>query len=338
MPNCSPLFVDKIALTIALNDETARDNISEWFIGGSDSLLGYEVAQTRGGRFYSLSKKIVFDEERECSLLVEFDRRAGALQLLEATYSEDAESEPDIDICAVRDARRPFRIEFNPTKLRETPEHYEAFLAIMGQWFGAALSEEMCGANITRIDLATDVWGINVNRLVARRGDTTVSSTNYGRDGSIQTLYLGAKNSSKRFVIYDKREQQRGRVIAGRYDRACTRIEVRLKQGLSLTELRTYANPFDGLVIGEIENLEINVQQNSPHYWDWLVAASKQAGLEATLNRIQNSRTRATWRRRVLERAGADWWNPDELWGGLRQAIDAVGLFPPETHIRRTRG
>jgi len=208
---------------------------------------------------------------------------------------------------------------------------------MMRQWFGAALSEEMCNANITRIDLATDVWGLQINRLVARRSDTTVNSTNYGRDGSIQTLYLGAKNSGKRFVIYDKREQQRGRVIAGRYDRPCTRIEVRLKQGLSLGELRAYANPFNGLAIRETESLEVNGHQNSLHYWEWMVAASKQDGLEATLNRIRNARTRGAWKRKVLQRESPNWWHPDELWGGLRHAIDALDLFPPERHIRRSR-
>lgn len=325
-------------MTIALDDEAARENIyDQLFNDDSDSLLGYEVSRMRGGRFYWYAKKITFDEDRECSVLVEIERRPGAGRYLETAYTGDSESEPDIDICAVRDARRPFRIEFNPSKLRETPEHLEAFLTIMREWFGPAFSEEMCGANITRIDLATDVWGVEINRLVARRSDTTVNSTSYGRDGSIQTLYLGAKNSDKRFVIYDKREQQRGRVIAGRYDCPCTRIEVRLKQGLSLRELRAYANPFNGLVIREIDSLEVNGHENSPHYWDWLVAASKQDGLEATLNRIRNPKTRAAWRRKVLQRESPNWWHPDELWAGLRQAIDAVGLFPPERHIRRTR-
>jgi Ni,Fe-hydrogenase III component G len=70
MPTCSPLFVDKIALTIALDDETARDNISNWFHDDSPRLQGYEVSRTRGGRFYWYSKKIIFDDDRECSVLV----------------------------------------------------------------------------------------------------------------------------------------------------------------------------------------------------------------------------------------------------------------------------
>lgn len=338
MPTCSRLFIDKLALTIALDNPLAHANVSEWFHSPEDSFHGYDVSWTRGGRFYSLSKKITFDADRESHVLVEYDRRPGALTALNLAITEDAESEPDIDICALRDGRRPFRIEYNPNKLGEVPEHHEAFLSIMREWFGDAFSEEMGGVNITRIDFATDVRGININSLVACRQDTTVVSTSYGRDGSIQTIYLGSKNSDLRFVIYDKREQQRGRVSAGRYDRACTRIEVRLKKGLSLAQLRSYANPFTNLMICELSSLEVNGQKNSLHYWDWLVGASKQDGLEATLNRIRNPRTRSAWTRKVLERDEPIWWHPGDLWGGLRQAIDAIGLFPPERHIRRTRG
>jgi len=99
---CSPLFIDKIAMTIALDDETASDEISNWIVEDSDSFLGYRVSRTRGGRFYWYSKKIVFDEDRECSVLVELDRRTGVVERLEVQHGEDAESEPDIDICAIR--------------------------------------------------------------------------------------------------------------------------------------------------------------------------------------------------------------------------------------------
>jgi hypothetical protein len=221
--------------------------------------------------------------------------------------------------------------------LREVPEHYEAFLGIMREWFRDALSSEMYSANITRIDLATDVRNLNINHIIACRNDNTMISTTYGRDGSIGTLYLGGKNSDVRFVIYDKRAQLRGRVIANRFDPALTRIEVRLKVGLSLNELRSYPNPFQSLEIREIESLEVNGQRSMPHYWDWFIAATKQDGLEATLNRIKNPKTRRVWTDRVLQRTEPNWWQPNDLWAGIRHAINEVGIFPAERHIRRTR-
>lgn len=337
MPTCTPLFVDKLAMTIAMDDEGTRDRISHWLLSDDTHFHGFEVTRTRGGRFYSLSKKIIFNADRKGTVLVEYESRRSIPRSTNASAVVDAEAELDLDFRAHSDGRRPLRIEFNPATLREVPEHYETFQRIMREWFGNALSSEMYSANITRIDLATDVRNLNINRIIACRNDSTVISTTYGRDGSIGTHYLGGKNSDVRFVIYDKRAQLRGRVIANRFDRALTRIEVRLKVGLSLNDLRSYPNPFQSLEIREIESLEVNGQRSMPHYWDWFVAATKQDGLEATLNRIKNPKTRRVWMDRVLQRTAPNWWQPNELWAGIRHAINEVGIFPAERHIRRTR-
>lgn len=334
MPSATPLFIDKIALTIALNDEAARDRIHEWFMGEHRDIHGYQVSATRGGRFYWFSKEIVFNPETHCKLLVEYDPRAGTPRLLEE-YEGDGESEPDIDLAAVTDSRRPFRLEWNPAQLLAAPEYQAVFLAIMQEWFGDALDTEIANANITRIDIATDIRGLNIDRIIATRLDTSVMSTGYGRDGLTQTVYLGGKNTDLRFVIYDKRAQQRGRVTERQ--RALTRIEARIKQRLTFDTLLAYPNPFQRLTLSEIRQLEVRQPGNSSHQWDWFVDSCKQRGGEAALNLIQNSRTRRNWFNKVVHREPPTWWQPDTLWEGLRNAIDQIGIFSRPRRSRRSR-
>ncbi|MER2537776.1 MAG: hypothetical protein ABTQ26_00910, partial [Azonexus sp.] len=334
MPTVSPLFIDKIALTVALENEEARDRIHEWFNSDPHEVLGFQVSATRGGRFYWYSKEIVFNAETHCKLLAEYDTRAGAARILD-DYDGDGESEPDIDIYAVTDSRRPFRIEWNPAQLLEVPEYQAAFVAIMQEWFGDALESEISNANITRIDLATDIWGININDIIAARADTTVISSGYGRDGLIQTIYLGGKNTDLRFVLYDKRQQLRGIVRAGQQAR--TRIEARIKQRLTFESLRTYQNPFERLTLREVSELIFGYRGNSPHHWDWFVDSCRQRGGEAALDLIRNSRTRRAWHNKVAMRDAPTWWDAQALWRGLREAIDQMGILPPRRRIRRSR-
>lgn len=340
MPTVSPLFIDKISLTIALDNHEARERISDWFIHRPPpDIRGFQISATRGGRFYWHSREIVFNADTRCKLLVEFDQRNGnrnRIDRIVEDYDGDSEGEPDIDTHAVTDSRRPMRLEFNPARLQEVPEYQSAFVAIMRDWFGDALESELSNANITRIDLATDIQGININRLIAARADTTVMSTAYGRDGLNQTIYLGGKNTDLRFVIYDKRQQERGIVQAGQVER--TRIEARIKQRLTFDSLRAYRNPFERLTIQEMRRLEIlGCRGNSPHYRDWFLDSCKQRGGEAALNLIRNYRTRQAWHNKVEPRDAPTWWNPETLWAGLEDAITRMELWPTQRRVRRSR-
>lgn len=330
MPAASPLFVDKIALTIALDNEDARDRIHEWFQSGPHEIRGFPVSATRGGRFYWHSKEIVFNAETHCKLLAEYDPRESA-RFFRQSYVGDAESEPDVDIGAVTDTRRPFRIEFNPAQLLAVPEYQAAFVAIMRDWFGGAQEAELSNANITRIDFATDIEHVDITDLVIARNDTTVRSATYGRNGRTETIYLGDKNSDLRFAIYDKQAQKGGMV-------PLTRIEARIKHRLTFESVYRYSNPFERLLIREINKLEVGTRGNSPHYWGWFVSACQLHGLQQALGDIHNQRTRRTWRNKVAEREAPTWWNPQSLWeDGLREAISRIELWPTRRRVRRFR-
>lgn len=332
MPTACPLFVDKLAVTLALRDPDAHAAVLGWFSETTDRRDGYAVRSTRGGRFYSQSKEIVFDEN--CKVLAEFNSCWGEDD--DIPEYRDAESEPDLDVCAIRDTRRPLRLEWNPARMVEAPEYRAAFMRLLRDWLGDSFSAEMQDANITRIDLAVDVESLDINNIGVSRADTTVISTNYGRDGLMQSLYLGAKNTDLRFVIYDKRAERGGLIVPRQV--ALTRFEARIKHRMKVSELFDFPNPFARLTVREFLSMEVNVARNSQHVWRWFVDTCKWRGAEAAIDLIRNSRTRAAWHRKFVERDRPRWWSPNEIWSGLRSAIDDVGVFRVERHIRRSRG
>lgn len=327
MPHRSPLFVDKISLTLAVSDTGARGRISEAILH-QDRVGGVAFRRTHRDGHYRHSKELVFDND--CKVLVQYSpsRRPPGQE-------GNAGPESDQVIQAIRDRRRIMRLEWNPSTLTAVPAYRSAFLEILRGWFGDSLAHEMWAARITRIDFAIDVRGLNINRIAVARNDTTVKSSLYlGRNGQTESNYLGSiKDSDLLYLLYDKRTERRGRVRGGPFER--TRIEVRIGQGVSVPDLFALENPFAKLTIREFRELEICSGANGRYQWDWFIDSCKLRGLEGALNLISNARTRQMWRNRVVELESPDWWRPEEIWGGLRDAIEQIGVFERPSRIRR---
>lgn len=314
MPSRSPLFVDKISLTLSLEDVGAIGRITESVLH-QDRVGGFRFLPMPREGGYRHSKAIVFDND--CKVLVQYSPR----RLSEASRQTDRR-------------RRPLRLEWNPARLREAPEYQAAFLAILRGWFRDALAREMWRATITRIDFAADVRGVNLNRILVARSDTTVKSSLYlGREGQLESNYLGSKDSDLLYLLYDKRTERGGRVHGGGFER--TRIEVRIREALRISELLSFENPFAKLTLREWRRLEICSNENSQHQWVWFFDSCKLRGLEAALNSIRDPRARRGWRRRVAEIESPEWWRPEEIWAGLPYAIEQIGIFERPSRIRR---
>lgn len=310
MPICSPLFVDKISLTLAVEDAGAIGRIQESVLH-EGRVGGFPFIRAQRDDGYRHSREIVFDND--CKVLVQCSPRR---------RSEQGRG-------------WPLRLEWNPAKLGSSVEYHAAYLSILNGWFRDALEREMWRATITRIDFAIDIRGLNVNRLVVARTDATVkSSLHLGRDGQLESNYLGSmKDSRLLYLIYDKRTERGGRVHGGGFER--TRIEARVKNRLSVPGLWSMLNPFAKLTIREFREMEISSGGNGRYQWDWFIDSCRVRGLEAALNLISNARTRQIWRNRVVELESPDWWSPEEIWGGLHDAIEQLGLFHRPSRIRR---
>lgn len=329
MPQATPAFIDKIAMTLPLSNPIAFDRLTGWLSGDESSLAGYPVTMTRGGRFYWYSKEIHLSDR--CKVLIEGDHRTRFTRR-PMVETDDPELEADIDVVAIND-RRPLRMEWNPSSINAHPALIDGFGRVIDELFGSARASEFGSANITRVDVATDVVGLDINRLIACRNDTTVCSTTYGRDGITQTMYLGGKNTALRYIVYDKRAQLHGRSDSDAPP--ITRIEVRLKQTLNYLALRNHENLFDRLLLREIGERGHLGEQNNSHYWPWFVDACRERGAQAALGLIQDAKTRQRWRQKIRDIESPAWWRPEEIWGGLPRAVAQLNLFPPRVRCIR---
>jgi hypothetical protein len=318
MPSCSPLFIDKLAVTLEVRDETVRDFLED-MLQHQDHLGGYALLSEGRVPYFRLAKTLQLSDK--CKVLFQciptsFRQRRNS--------RDDPESSPDTDVEPVRQ-RRFLRMEWNPSIIEETPALRSDFLGILRNIFGDTMEEEFLSARITRIDLATDVRQLPIEQIAVARQDNTVSSAiYYGRDGRPQTIYLGAKDSDLRFAIYDKRAQSGGRVRSLAFAR--TRIEARIKARLDFSTLLHYQNPFSQLLIREYVAMVIGDRTNAQYQWEWFLDSCKARGLEAALSLVPG-RSRYNWSQRVTSREPPNWWNPDELWEGLGLAIERLGFL-----------
>lgn len=132
----------------------------------------------------------------------------------------------------------PIRLEFNPNKCN---------IPVIADF----INSFMTGIKITRIDIALDYIGLDITegwKPIYRR--LAKENIHLGYGGALETHYIGAAGSEKRFRIYDKRTEmlERQEVDTGH---EWTRVEVQNRGDLS-------GNPFTGLYLvrmGGWENL-----------------------------------------------------------------------------------
>lgn len=323
MPVCSPLFIDKLAVTLEVRNESTRDFLEDTLQHGDD-FGDYPLISEGRIPYFRFAKTLQLAEG--CKVLFQCTptnfrqpRRS----------SDDPESSSDTDVEPVRQ-RRFLRMEWNPSIIEENPTTHSNFIDVLHRIFGDRVEDEFLSARITRIDLATDVRHLPIDAITVARSDNTVASAiYYGRNGRPQTIYLGAKDSDLRFAIYDKRAQTGGRI-------ARTRIEARIKERLDFRTLLRYGNPFSQLLIREYVAMVVGDRPNAQYQWEWFLDSCRTRGLEASLN-LAPGRSRYNWSQRVTSREPPNWWHPDELWQGLRPAIERLELFDVRSLTRRGR-
>lgn len=93
---------------------------------------------------------------------------------------------------------RPFRMEFNPNKLRTVDT--EIFNTII------PYLEDI---SITRADLAFDFFNLDCSEFILeKKGRPTATKEWRDKNGKLETKYLGASRSEKQIRLYDKKVEQ----------------------------------------------------------------------------------------------------------------------------------
>lgn len=93
---------------------------------------------------------------------------------------------------------RPFRIEFNPNKLRTVDtEILNTIIPYL---------EDI---SITRADLAFDFFNLDCSEFILeKKGRPTATKEWRDKNGKLETKYLGASRSEKQIRLYDKKVEQ----------------------------------------------------------------------------------------------------------------------------------
>ena len=93
---------------------------------------------------------------------------------------------------------RPFRMEFNPNKLRTVDtEILNTIIPYL---------EDI---SITRVDLAFDFFNLDCSEFILeKKGRPTATKEWRDKNGKLETKYLGASRSEKQIRLYDKKVEQ----------------------------------------------------------------------------------------------------------------------------------
>jgi hypothetical protein len=216
-------------------------------------------------------------------------------------------------------AKRPAfaRLEFNPSKAGVAG--VSEVRTIAATLFSA---EDMRHASVSRIDVAVDMHGVRISNLAVRSRRHQKSMLVFGREGNLETIYVGDRGSGSQVTIYDKAAQLRETKsihLAG----PCTRFEARIRTYIPVNELSLLKNPFFGIdVFCGLDDLSIG----TPHHHQMFLDSIARRGLHAALRMLPASR-RQRYERAIAKRR-CSYWKPDELWSGWDRAVEALGLIP----------
>lgn len=234
-------------------------------------------------------------------------------------------------------AIRFMRLDFNPSKIgRESRKLVAQALRCL---IGANTAEIISQSNITRFDIAVDLYDIDINDMLYF-SSRPIHSSAWGKifkNGKevqyrIESQYLGSTESDLYFIVYDKRAERiaksRGKDIP---HESITRIEARVtpritkggvKTSLQLNNLELMNNPFSALSITSIP-----VPDADDGSFALFAYAAQHVGTHTALAMVKNPKKRSLYRKHLLGQA-VSCWKSEEYWmraiAALRKALTSL--------------
>src|SRR5262249_51942067 len=135
-------------------------------------------------------------------------------------------------------------------------------------------------AIITRVDVAVDVYGVNINDLHFTPKTPRRFQIWGAADGAVETLYLGSSKSVSYWRIYDKALESK---LPGGIEG--TRIERRLGVHNSIGELDCLANPLADLFVLELP-AKAPAPMPHPLVWEFFKDSARLHGINAALAKL----------------------------------------------------
>lgn len=215
------------------------------------------------------------------------------------------------------------RVEFNPATC--TPYEVRPYLDLMipNGGYKRLFTKGIC----TRLDVAVDVHGINMERLVITKPGARVSRP-YLKDGQMQSLYWGSEKSDEELLIYDKAAQLKKKANAKKSMpvKKHVRLEARLTRRFPVNTLHQVKNLFIG--IGAVVFPKLIPQPEDDELFRLFLASCQTRGVHYSSQLLDKSREAMLKR---FDSAQADWWNPVKLWKGWAKVVTSLTNPPHNT-------
>jgi hypothetical protein len=221
----------------------------------------------------------------------------------------------------LQDKDANLRVEFNPDKAGENG--VKQVVLILKQIFLTEYDRALRLARITRIDLAVDVNGVNLDQLIIFDLHKRSTRCFFDQQGKLESQYLGSPTSEEQFCIYNKTRQMKVSYNVD-LDQQIMRVELRCKKSLSMSELLTMRNPFSSLNISAVGE----VSDGDSWIFRWFLDSCARRTANAALRIIADSRKREKYRFKLAKRYLAGWWKPTEIWEKLPVVLKGLKLFP----------
>lgn len=306
--NKPPLVIDRVSITIAVNEIDHRNAIRETY-------------------FYELKKSEHPFEERGW-LSSKGGRYETAMRIHAPNAQNDIAGKWSKEVfallqCNPKNGQGGFlRLEFNPNRWEANVQHlWQQLEDIM--WNPENYLDFMMNAKVTRLDVAVDIEGIQPDDYVWDTSKAIYRSHILKRE-NLETLYLGSKNAARakgQVRIYDKAAQMK---IP---NSKLTRVERVVKSGgfLRVSNLPKLPNVLDGIECYDVVHALASSNLVPPEYCQFFHEACARRGVSGALKILKNDKRRKQIRA-VIKSSTPTFWNPDLAWSGWGKAVSKV--FP----------
>ncbi|MCH7499231.1 MAG: replication initiation factor domain-containing protein [Nitrospinae bacterium] len=308
-----PLVIDKVSLVMDIKPED-RDGIKCYFIDIR------KEDQENGELHTSFANRGSYD--------FAFNYRLGPLPI-KGKGRKDA-SNLLIQI-GRKASKRPFlRFEFNPNavgisgveKARKFLEAAFDYINMHGDY--PDINNKIF---VTRLDIAVDISGASIEDLLfyKPRIHKWKVYKDYMLDGKgfIQTQYLGSAKSDTKFCVYDKKAQLK-KIKKDELLKELTRIECRFSKSTPLASILEIKNPFMKLRVLDARLVQAGNRHNEKYCF--FIDSVYRRGVAGALKLIKDNKTRASYLKRLEDKASVDWWQPNKIFAGLPEALEKAGL------------
>lgn len=222
------------------------------------------------------------------------------------------------------------RMDFNPGKLG-----IEGVEFLKEKLFEIVFDEHpwskiAANCSVTRLDIAADLLGVNMNRLLVSdyksgsgKGKPLVRGFYVSSEGALETVYFGRKPPKLR--VYNKAKQLADEKLVPVYgDTSHVRIEMITEPKRPITKLIGIENPFEKIVIRHLGDVE---PPDGAYNWTFFLDSCRLRGAKSALALLPTEELRQAYANALTE-AEKPTWKPAVLWAKWPNVLKGSGLLP----------